>query len=306
MLVGLLLTTAAWGQPADQPSSGAVAARVDGNPIRISELQEQFTSLAGKRTLNTAQVQRLQSAILERVIQRHLVLAYLQRTEQAASKADVDLAIEQLAAQLRLQQKTIADYVAEEKIDDQQLIMRLNWQLSWSRFQKRYLTDNNLERFFDQHSDEFDGTRRRVAHILLKTTEETSASELLKLKARQQLLREQISSGDISFAEAARQHSESPTSAKGGDIGLISWQGPMPADFTRTAFTLSVGELSQPIVTRFGVHVLTCTEVKKGQGTWQDAQQELRDAVIRYLFDWAAGEQREHSRIKYTGNWPEK
>ena len=42
MLVGLLLTTAAWGQPADQPASNAVAARVDGNPIRISELQEQF------------------------------------------------------------------------------------------------------------------------------------------------------------------------------------------------------------------------------------------------------------------------
>lgn len=81
-----------------------------------------------------------------------------------------------------------------------------------------------------------------ASHILVATSEEAQA---IALRARQ---------GE-DFAELARSHSTGPTGPKGGDLGWFT-AGTMVAEFEEAAWTLAPGEVSDPVETRFGWHVI--------------------------------------------------
>lgn len=92
-------------------------------------------------------------------------------------------------------------------------------------------------------------TQVRASHILVKTKEEAEQ------------LRTDIVSGKISFAEAAEKYSSCPSGAKGGDLGFFS-RGMMVPEFDEASFTLPVGEVSEPIKTQFGYHLIVVTATK--------------------------------------------
>jgi len=95
-------------------------------------------------------------------------------------------------------------------------------------------------------------TQTHVRHILLRPSEILSAAE-----ARQQLLnlRERIQNGE-DFAALARAHSEDPTSAaNGGDLGWVN-PGQMVPEFEKAMNALKPNQLSEPVRTPFGLHLI--------------------------------------------------
>ena len=82
----------------------------------------------------------------------------------------------------------------------------------------------------------------RARHILLDSRDQA------------RLVRERIKSGK-SFEEMAREHSEGPTAEKGGDLGWFA-RGKMVEPFEEAAFDLDVGEISEPVKTEFGWHII--------------------------------------------------
>jgi parvulin-like peptidyl-prolyl isomerase len=74
----------------------------------------------------------------------------------------------------------------------------------------------------------------------------------------------------------------------------------MPEDFSRAAFALKKNEVSQPLVSPFGVHLITVLDEKPGTLTWRDVENELRLAVTLYLFRWIAEKERATAKIEYV------
>lgn len=70
--------------------------------------------------------------------------------------------------------------------------------------------------------------------------------------------REQIASGKSSFAELAQKYSDCSSAKRGGDLGPFG-RGAMQKPFEEAAFSLKVGELSEPIFTDSGVHIILRT-----------------------------------------------
>ncbi|MGH8629942.1 MAG: peptidylprolyl isomerase, partial [Burkholderiales bacterium] len=95
-----------------------------------------------------------------------------------------------------------------------------------------------------------------VRHILVRTNEVVSETD-----ARQRLadLRERVLLGNADFAELARLHSEDASAGRGGDLGWISPGDTVP-DFERAVEALKPGELSEPIRSPFGWHLIHVLE----------------------------------------------
>ena len=93
----------------------------------------------------------------------------------------------------------------------------------------------------------------------MPTATEVRASHLLVDDQETcQRLREEIVNGR-DFAEVAREVSKCPSGAKGGDLGYFG-RGRMVPQFDKAAFELPVNQLSEPIQTQFGWHLLVVTE----------------------------------------------
>jgi peptidyl-prolyl cis-trans isomerase C len=72
-------------------------------------------------------------------------------------------------------------------------------------------------------------------------------------------LKEKINAGEISFEEAARDHSTCPSGVRGGELGTFS-QGQMVPEFDQVVFNDEVGVVHGPVKTQFCYHLLEVTE----------------------------------------------
>ena len=88
----------------------------------------------------------------------------------------------------------------------------------------------------------------KASHILVKTEDEA-----LKLK-------EEISNGK-DFAQAAKEVSLCPSKQNGGDLGYFT-KNQMVKEFEDAAFSMKIGEVSNPVKTQFGYHLIYLTDKK--------------------------------------------
>jgi parvulin-like peptidyl-prolyl isomerase len=112
----------------------------------------------------------------------------------------------------------------------------------------------------------------RISHILLGDAAE----------ARR--IREEIVSGEKTFEEAAREHSmDRKTSRNDGSLGEIQWGQSIP-EFQKVAFELEPGEISEPVETTYGVHLVRLDErLPQEVGTLEETRPLLRDDARRHL-----------------------
>ncbi|MBW8370213.1 MAG: peptidylprolyl isomerase [Thiobacillus sp.] len=118
-------------------------------------------------------------------------------------------------------------------------------------------------------------TQTHARHILIKTNELTSESD-----ARNRLLqlKERIDNG-VKFDELARLHSEDASASKGGDLGWINPGDTVP-DFEKAMNALQPGEVSAPIQSPFGLHLIQVLE-RREQDVTQERQKLMARQAIR-------------------------
>jgi peptidyl-prolyl cis-trans isomerase SurA len=99
-------------------------------------------------------------------------------------------------------------------------------------------------------------TQTRMRHILIRTSDTVSETE-----ARRRLvgLRERLVSGSADFAELARSNSDDGTAARGGELDWV-YPGDTVSEFERAYVDLKPGEISQPVRTTFGYHLIQVLE----------------------------------------------
>ena len=88
----------------------------------------------------------------------------------------------------------------------------------------------------------------KASHILVKTEEEAKK------------LKQQIDNGE-DFAKLAKQVSLCPSGRNGGDLGYFT-KGQMVKEFENACFSMNVGEVTDPIKTQFGYHLIYLTDKK--------------------------------------------
>ncbi|QKT02545.1 SurA N-terminal domain-containing protein [Ectothiorhodospiraceae bacterium 2226] len=139
------------------------------------------------------------------------------------------------------------------------------------------VSEEAVRAFYEERAEQFGGEERRAArHILLLSGDEPGQA-----LEQAEGLRERILAGE-DFAELAREYSQDPGSAQaGGDLGSFA-RGDMVPGFERAAFALDEGEVSEPVETEFGVHLIQVTAIERPRApSYEELRDELRAELQR-------------------------
>ncbi|MFZ9298445.1 MAG: peptidylprolyl isomerase [Hylemonella sp.] len=126
-------------------------------------------------------------------------------------------------------------------------------------------------------------TQSHARHILLKTS-----SQMTEVQARERLLdfKRRIESGQSTFAALAREYSQDGSAAQGGDLGWAS-PGMFVPEFEAVMNRLAPGQISQPLISRFGVHLIQLLERRNTQVSEAERREMVRKLLRERKFEEA-------------------
>ena len=132
---------------------------------------------------------------------------------------------------------------------------------------KGSISEGALHQLYDEATKQMAGDKEVHARHILVDTEDQAKAILAELKK----------GGD--FAALAKQRSKDPGAANGGDLGYFT-QDQMVPEFAQTAFKLEIGQLSDPVKTQFGWHIIKVEEKRDRQIPEFD---KVRDQLENFL-----------------------
>lgn len=147
--------------------------------------------------------------------------------------------------------------------------------------QQMSVTDEEIKKYYDEHSAQFqEQEQRQASHILINALPKASAAEKAAAREKAEKLTKEAKQASANFAELAKKHSQDTGSAgNGGDLGFFA-RGMMVKPFEDAVFKMSPGEISEPVQSDFGFHVIKLYAVKPGKlRTLAEATEEIALAL---------------------------
>jgi peptidyl-prolyl cis-trans isomerase SurA len=126
-------------------------------------------------------------------------------------------------------------------------------------------------------------TQTRARHVLLRTSPQLTAELAARRLAE---YKRQIESGAKSFEDIARQYSEDGSAVAGGDLGWAS-PGVMVPEFETAMNELALGGLSEPLASRFGVHLIQVLERREVTLETKQLREQARNVLREQKFEQA-------------------
>ena len=256
-------------------SIDGVAAVVGDRVILKSDINQTLAMAVFQQRLNPQQdiekIEKLKSEIIKSIVNRKIILAMAELDSIEVTDKEVDRALNQQVENIVAQ---AGGEDAAEKAIGQPLrtFKREYWyeikdMLITQKYQQTLIgnlsvSKKDVEGFYATYKDSIPGfpTTIKLRHLLLKVvpSEEQEEKTVSFLKS----LRVRILDKKNTFEELATQYSQDPGSKNsGGSLGFVR-RGTLVTPFEAVAFTLSPGEISLPIKTEFGYHIIETQEIR--------------------------------------------
>lgn len=260
----MLIVNNLWGEVLDR-----IIAKVGNDIILESELTENIKHLEGMGVLPEG-IGKIE--VLEDMIESRLVLQTAKRSgyevDEFRIRTMVDSQINSLISrfgsesalrrELELSGLTLSDLRSRyrEIITEQRLKEQI---INSEIMNKVFITDAMIEDFYEEEKDMLPlrPEMKEIGMIVLHLgiSEETEQ----KIKNNLVEIRDSINRG-TDFAKMAIDHSDCPSSARGGDLGFFG-RGMMVSEFEEALFKLRLGEVSEIVQTQFGFHLIKLEEI---------------------------------------------
>lgn len=251
----------------------SVVARVDGQPITRADLERLYKS----RRVEPALQPKVRAEFLDQLIDSQLMLRFLKSQKIVVSESEIDSQVAKIKALMPASatgQLDLQEYGYTEKTLREELALPLMWR----NYLIQTVKDQQLEQYFELHRTELDGTEVRASQIFVKVADLKNPQQVAEALAKLAKIRKVITDG-LDFASAASKYSEAPSREKGGDVGFFLTEGKMPKAFTKIAFSLQPGEMSEPFVSPFGAHLLLVTDRRPGENSLEDVRPQVMQAI---------------------------
>ncbi|HVP15157.1 MAG TPA: peptidylprolyl isomerase [Terriglobales bacterium] len=256
--------------PAPSPTRrlDGIAAVVNDDVILQSDVEEQLYLFITNNQMNpdSATVDTLRRQILNEMINEKLMETEAKRLGYTVSDADLNRAVEKAIsdAKTRFGPDGFKEQLARENMSEEQLRAKYRddlrkqgmvAQLRQKMFPAKPVSQAEAEAFFKAHPEKFPKApaQVRLSVIQIPVMPDSAADAAGRAKAL--AIRKRILAGE-KFAKLAAEVSDDPGSAKsGGDLGYFA-KGTMEPAVEQAAFSLKLGELSEPVQSPYGWHLI--------------------------------------------------
>lgn len=260
---------------ANRNSSGKIVARINGEPVSLGEFLAAFNQLKSQQDEISQRNPKLLAELKTRALNEVLVLALVR---QEASKKKIRIAKEEVEGRLSswkdsyppggfedmLRKQNTTEELLRKRMADQLLVEKVTETVFGT---ETLVSDEEMQAHYRQRAEDFVRPARvHALQIVVPSLEEA------------QKIRQEIVSSQITFESAARKYSLSPDAAKGGDLGFFSKDEKI-AEFNR-AFSMAVGDISQPIQSPYGIHLLKVVEKEAAKKL---AFHEAKDEIVKAI-----------------------
>lgn len=243
----------------DDPSSSGdnpVVAIVDGEEITEEEFVDLLKERYGAATLEEMITLRLVNKAKDDVdISDEEIEKELDNFRTSFGTEDDKELLEAIKEQFDIELESI-DALVDEYIIPPLVIQKL-------AVQDVNVTEEQKREYYEENKEQFE-KQVEASHILVE--DENTANEVLeKLKAGED------------FAALAKEYSIDGTAASGGELGYFT-KDKMVEPFSEAAFSMEVGEISDPVETEYGFHIIKVTGQKE---TYEDFEADIEEILIQ-------------------------
>lgn len=253
----------------DEVALDAIAAMVNDEPVLASDVEEQLFMFLQRTQArpDSSQIDTLRRQVLDQLIDDKLIVAEAKKQNITVPPAELNRQIDQAIAEAKERiggEQAFQQQLAKENMTEARLRERykgdIERQMLESRvvqkaLPKRTVPQAEAEAYYKANRDKFP---KVPAQLRLQVIQITPAPDSVTLKAARtkiEGIRKRIMAGE-KFAKLAAELSDDPSSAKsGGDLSFFR-RGQMEPTIEDAAFALKDGELSQPIRTPYGYHLV--------------------------------------------------
>jgi parvulin-like peptidyl-prolyl isomerase len=263
-----------------------IVATVDGDPITLYQLKQysekNLRTRQGGPVLD--QSQTLEALITDKVIEKEASdKGIIVRDE------DIDHYIEGIKERNHLTEEQLQQALAAQGLSKESYRAQVREDIQKAQLINREIrgkvsvTPEEVERYYKAHLSEYSTPERiQVAHILFHLDPNPSPDQVAATTAKADEVRARIKKG-ADFAEMAQQYSDDPTGKNGGDLGWFK-HGEMLDEIEKSAEKLKVGEVSEPVRTKAGIHLI---KLEAREGASHENLGELQDQIKQQLYNAA-------------------
>jgi len=286
--MALSLTYIAVPSPAQEKQTPeAKVALINGSVItqgdfdrEMNVFKQRFASMG--KPVNEIQLQALKKEVLESLVNRELLFQESRnkgiKVEEAAINEQINVLKKRFSNENEFKNAMLSmnfseDYLASRIKRDLAIRQFLDKQFA----EKVTISDKETKGYYDSHPDAFSKPAQvKASHILVSVN--SRADEASKAVARKKIeeIQQKLKNGE-DFATLAKEFSQCPSNASGGDLGYFE-RGQMVKPFEDAAFALAPGETSSIVETKFGYHIIKCIDKKSGTSiAYEEIKRKLQE-----------------------------
>jgi len=272
----------------EQTSQGKVAV-VNGSVITQRNFDREMDGVQRRlanmgRSFDDSQLLVIKKEVLEGLINGELLYRETQRKGITVEEAAIDEELKTLRGRFA-DEEQFKSALSKANLSEVGLRPRLKREIAIQQFitkefaEKVTVSAKETKDYYESHPQSFKQPEQvRASHILIKIDPQADESQRAEARKKIEEIKHKLQEGE-DFATLAKAFSQGPSGAKGGDLGYFR-RGEMVKPFEEAAFALKPGEVSDPVESRFGYHLIKLIE-RKPETTIP--YEDIKERIEQYL-----------------------
>ncbi|MBU7595541.1 foldase [Metabacillus halosaccharovorans] len=223
-----------------------------------------------KDDLYTFFVEQNGEAALDTLITKNLIDQEVEKEKITVSSKEIDAELQELidsyGGEETFEQQLTSSGLTQDDIKED---IEVNLKIEKLLEPQIEITEEEMQTYFDENKDSFAQAKQvKASHILVE--DEETAKEV----------KEKLDNGE-DFAELAKEYSTDTASAEsGGDLGFFG-EGSMVAEFEEAAFSMKVDEISDPVKSDYGYHIIKVTDTQEAaEANFEKSKEEIKGILL--------------------------